>query len=101
MPGLGRGVGALATTDRAAVMPPIHRARLSQLAELRHGSLIRIRILADGERHRSPAGCTGPRFKVPKHGLGGDPADLPTTATGKVQRFCLVPLAAERIRGMT
>jgi fatty-acyl-CoA synthase len=38
------------------------------------------------------------RFKVPKHVLFLDPADLPTTPTGKVQKFRLTQRAAERIR---
>jgi fatty-acyl-CoA synthase len=37
------------------------------------------------------------RFKVPKHVLFLDPADLPTTPTGKVQKFRLTQRAAERI----
>jgi fatty-acyl-CoA synthase len=38
------------------------------------------------------------RFKVPKHVFFIDPADLPTTPTGKVQKFRLTQRAAERIR---
>jgi fatty-acyl-CoA synthase len=38
------------------------------------------------------------RFKVPKHAGLIQPADLPTTPTGKVQKFALVRLAAERLR---
>jgi fatty-acyl-CoA synthase len=38
------------------------------------------------------------RFKAPKHVLFLDPADLPTTPTGKVQKFRLTQRAAERIR---
>jgi fatty-acyl-CoA synthase len=37
------------------------------------------------------------RFKVPKHVLFIDPAELPTTPTGKVQKFRLTQRAAERI----
>jgi fatty-acyl-CoA synthase len=37
------------------------------------------------------------RFKVPKHVLFLDPADLPTTPTGKVQKFRLTQRAADRI----
>jgi fatty-acyl-CoA synthase len=37
------------------------------------------------------------RFKVPKHVLFLDPADLPTTPTGKVQKFRLTQRAAQRI----
>jgi fatty-acyl-CoA synthase len=37
------------------------------------------------------------RFKVPKHVLFIDPADLPTTPTGKVQKFRLAQRAAERV----
>jgi fatty-acyl-CoA synthase len=38
------------------------------------------------------------RFKVPKHVLFLDHADLPTTPTGKVQKFRLTQRAAERLR---
>jgi fatty-acyl-CoA synthase len=38
------------------------------------------------------------RFKVPKHFLFLEPADLPTTPTGKVQKYRLAQRAAERIR---
>jgi fatty-acyl-CoA synthase len=38
------------------------------------------------------------RFKVPKHVLFVDPADLPTTPTGKVQKFRLTQRAAEQLR---
>jgi fatty-acyl-CoA synthase len=37
------------------------------------------------------------RFKVPKHVLFLDPAELPTTPTGKVQKFRLARRAADRI----
>ena len=37
------------------------------------------------------------RFKVPKHVLFTEPAALPTTATGKVQKFRLAQLAADQI----
>jgi fatty-acyl-CoA synthase len=37
------------------------------------------------------------RFKVPKQILFVDATDLPTTPTGKVQKFKLVPVATERI----
>lgn len=37
------------------------------------------------------------RFKVPKHVLFTDPARLPTTPTGKVQKFRLVQMARERL----
>ena len=37
------------------------------------------------------------RFKVPKHVLFVDPADLPTTPTGKVQKFRLTQRAAEQL----
>ena len=37
------------------------------------------------------------RFKVPKHVLFLEPADLPTTPTGKVQKFRLAQRATERI----
>jgi fatty-acyl-CoA synthase len=37
------------------------------------------------------------RFKVPKHVLFLDADDLPTTPTGKVQKFRLVRLAADRL----
>jgi len=39
------------------------------------------------------------RFKVPRHVLFLSPAELPTTPTGKVQKFRLAQRAAERIRG--
>jgi fatty-acyl-CoA synthase len=39
------------------------------------------------------------RFKVPKHVLFLDRAELPTTPTGKVQKFRLAQRAADRIRG--
>jgi fatty-acyl-CoA synthase len=38
------------------------------------------------------------RFKVPKHVVFSGPDELPTTATGKVQKFRLVQMAAERLR---
>jgi fatty-acyl-CoA synthase len=38
------------------------------------------------------------RFKVPKHVLFTEPAELPTTPTGKVQKFRLAQRAADRIR---
>jgi fatty-acyl-CoA synthase len=38
------------------------------------------------------------RFKVPKHVFFLDPADLPATPTGKVQKFRLAQRAADRIR---
>jgi fatty-acyl-CoA synthase len=38
------------------------------------------------------------RFKVPRHVLFLDPAELPTTPTGKVQKFRLAQLAAERLQ---
>ena len=38
------------------------------------------------------------RFKVPKHVLFLDAADLPTTATGKVQKFRLVDMARQRLQ---
>jgi fatty-acyl-CoA synthase len=38
------------------------------------------------------------RFKVPKHFLFLDPSELPTTPTGKVQKFRLARRAAELIR---
>jgi fatty-acyl-CoA synthase len=38
------------------------------------------------------------RFKVPKHVFFLDPGELPTTPTGKVQKFRLTQRAAERIR---
>jgi fatty-acyl-CoA synthase len=38
------------------------------------------------------------RFKVPKHLLFLQPGDLPTTPTGKVQKFRLAQRAAEQIR---
>jgi fatty-acyl-CoA synthase len=41
------------------------------------------------------------RFKVPKHVLFVDPADLPTTPTGKVQKFRLTERAAEAIADAT
>jgi fatty-acyl-CoA synthase len=37
------------------------------------------------------------RFKVPKHVLFTEPAELPTTPTGKVQKFRLAQRAADRI----
>ena len=39
------------------------------------------------------------RFKVPRHVLFLSPAELPTTPTGKVQKFRLAQRAAERIQG--
>jgi fatty-acyl-CoA synthase len=39
------------------------------------------------------------RFKVPRHVLFLSPAELPTTPTGKVQKFRLAQRAAERVRG--
>ena len=39
------------------------------------------------------------RFKVPRHVLFAEPGDLPTTPTGKVQKFRLAQRAAEQIRG--
>jgi fatty-acyl-CoA synthase len=41
------------------------------------------------------------RFKVPKHVLFLDADDLPTTPTGKVQKFRLVRWAAEQVAGLT
>jgi len=38
------------------------------------------------------------RFKVPRHVLFLEPGELPTTPTGKVQKFRLAQRAAERIR---
>ncbi|WP_218574575.1 class I adenylate-forming enzyme family protein [Reyranella sp. CPCC 100927] len=38
------------------------------------------------------------RFKVPKHVLFLDAAELPTTATGKVQKFRLVDMARQRLQ---
>jgi fatty-acyl-CoA synthase len=38
------------------------------------------------------------RFKVPKHVLFLDPADLPTTPTGKVQKYRLATWARERLQ---
>lgn len=38
------------------------------------------------------------RFKVPKHFLFLEPAELPTTPTGKVQKYRLAQRAPERIR---
>jgi fatty-acyl-CoA synthase len=38
------------------------------------------------------------RFKVPRHVLFAEPGELPTTPTGKVQKFRLARRAAERIR---
>jgi fatty-acyl-CoA synthase len=38
------------------------------------------------------------RFKVPKHVLFLDASELPTTATGKVQKFRLVEMAAQRLQ---
>ena len=37
------------------------------------------------------------RFKVPRHVVVMDAADLPTSATGKVQKFLLVKRAQERL----
>ena len=37
------------------------------------------------------------RFKVPKHVVFSDPTELPTTPTGKVQKFRMVPLARQKI----
>ena len=37
------------------------------------------------------------RFKVPRHVVVMDAADLPTSATGKVQKFLLVRRAQERL----
>ena len=37
------------------------------------------------------------RFKVPKHILFAAPGELPTTPTGKVQKFRLAQRAAEQI----
>ncbi len=39
------------------------------------------------------------RFKVPKHVVFSTPGELPTTPTGKVQKFRMVPLAADKIAG--
>lgn len=39
------------------------------------------------------------RFKVPRHVLFLSPGELPTTPTGKVQKFRLAQLAAERVQG--
>jgi len=41
------------------------------------------------------------RFKVPKHVLFLDPADLPTTPTGKVQKYRLTQRAAEHLTTST
>jgi fatty-acyl-CoA synthase len=41
------------------------------------------------------------RFKVPRHVLFVDPADLPTTPTGKVQKYRLTQRAAEVIASAT
>ncbi len=40
------------------------------------------------------------RFKVPKHVFFIDPADLPATPTGKVQKYRLTQRAAERLRSL-
>jgi fatty-acyl-CoA synthase len=37
------------------------------------------------------------RFKVPKHVIVSGPEELPTTTTGKVQKFRMVQLAAKRL----
>jgi fatty-acyl-CoA synthase len=37
------------------------------------------------------------RFKVPRHVLFTEPAELPTTPTGTVQKFRLAQRAADRI----
>ena len=37
------------------------------------------------------------RFKVPKHVIIVEPSDLPTTATGRVQKFRLAALAVDRV----
>ena len=37
------------------------------------------------------------RFKVPKHVVFSGPSELPTTPTGKVQKFRMVPLARQKI----
>jgi fatty-acyl-CoA synthase len=37
------------------------------------------------------------RFKVPRHVVAMDAAELPTSATGKVQKFLLVKRAQERL----
>ncbi|MGC9670711.1 class I adenylate-forming enzyme family protein [Planosporangium sp. 12N6] len=39
------------------------------------------------------------RFKVPKHVLFAEPSELPTTPTGKIQKFKLVQQARARIEG--
>ncbi|WP_326639385.1 AMP-binding protein [Streptosporangium sp. NBC_01755] len=39
------------------------------------------------------------RFKVPKHVLFAEPSELPTTPTGKIQKFRLVQQAKARIEG--
>ncbi|WP_433379640.1 class I adenylate-forming enzyme family protein [Streptosporangium sp. CA-115845] len=39
------------------------------------------------------------RFKVPKHVLFAEPSELPTTPTGKIQKFRLVQQAKTRIQG--
>ncbi|WP_405150623.1 AMP-binding protein [Sphaerisporangium sp. NBC_01403] len=39
------------------------------------------------------------RFKVPKHVLFAEPSELPTTPTGKIQKFRLVQQARTRIEG--
>jgi fatty-acyl-CoA synthase len=41
------------------------------------------------------------RFKVPRHVLFLSPAELPTTPTGKVQKFRLAQRAAEMMPGLT
>lgn len=41
------------------------------------------------------------RFKVPKHVLFAEPSELPTTPTGKIQKFRLVQQAKARIEGGT
>jgi acyl-CoA synthetase (AMP-forming)/AMP-acid ligase II len=39
------------------------------------------------------------RFKVPKHVLFTEPAELPITPTGKVQKFRLAQRAADALEG--
>jgi fatty-acyl-CoA synthase len=39
------------------------------------------------------------RFKVPRHVLFAEASELPTTPTGKVQKFKLVEIAVERLSG--
>jgi fatty-acyl-CoA synthase len=39
------------------------------------------------------------RFKVPKRVVFLDQDDLPKTPTGKVQKYRLVPMAEQRVRG--